>query len=57
MENLLLSTLQNYGLSEKEAKIYLSAVELGPTLASTIARHAGEKRVTTYSILKELTKK
>lgn len=57
MENILLETLQNYGLSEKEAKIYLATLEFWPTLASTIARHAGEKRVTTYSILKELTKK
>ncbi len=57
MENLLLSTLQDYGLSEKEAKIYLATLEFWPTLASTIARHSGEKRVTTYALLKELVKK
>ncbi|MCX6824131.1 MAG: hypothetical protein NT085_03305 [candidate division SR1 bacterium] len=57
MDANLLITLQNYGLSEKEARIYLTAVELGPTVASTIARNSGEKRVTTYTLLKELIKK
>jgi len=38
MDESLLITLQNYGFSEKEAKIYLTALELGSSPASTIAR-------------------
>jgi len=57
MDASLLITLQNYGFSEKEAKVYLTALELGPTLASSIARNVGEKRVSTYTILREMIKK
>lgn len=57
MDANLIVTLENYGLSHKEAKVYLTALELWPTLASTLARNAGEKRVTTYTILKEMIKK
>lgn len=53
----LLSSLQQYGFTEKEAKVYLAALELGNAPWSTIARQAGEKRVTAYAILKEFTKK
>nr|MDD3720589.1 helix-turn-helix domain-containing protein [Candidatus Gracilibacteria bacterium] len=51
---MLNEVLKNYGFSDKEAKIYLSCLELGNAIASSIARKAGENRVTTYSILKEL---
>lgn len=57
MDTSLISTLQNYGLSEKEAKIYLTTLELGPSLASSIARNIWEKRVSTYVILKGMIKK
>ncbi len=57
MDANLLITLQNYWLSEKEAKIYLSCLELGSGPASTIARYTNEKRVTVYSLLKELKNK
>ncbi len=56
MESLLL-TLQQYGLSEKEAKVYLTALQLGSAPGSTIARNAKENRATVYTILKELQKK
>ena len=53
----MIDILQHYGFSEKEAKVYLAGLELGSAPGSTIARHAGEKRVTVYSIIKELIKK
>ncbi|NOZ44979.1 MAG: hypothetical protein GXP45_07735 [bacterium] len=54
---MLLPLLQKYGLSKREAKIYLSCLEFGEDVVSNIAKHAGENRVTTYSILKILSKK
>ncbi len=56
MDANLLITLQNYGLSEKEARIYLTVLELGTSIASTIARRAELNRVTTYTILEDLKK-
>ncbi len=53
----MIETLQKYGFSEKEAKVYLACLQLGSAPGSTIARHTGEKRVTVYSLLIELTKK
>jgi len=54
MDANLLITLQNYGLSEKEARIYLTALELGTSIASTIARRAELNRATTYTLLEDL---
>lgn len=52
----LKNTLQNIGLNEKQAKVYLAALELGRAPASRIAKKAGIKRPTTYVVLKELKK-
>ena len=57
MNSELVSTLQAYGFSDKEAKIYLVALELGSSPASAIARNSGIKRVTAYTILKDLKNK
>jgi sugar-specific transcriptional regulator TrmB len=57
MDTSLLITLQEYGLSEKEAKVYLTILELGTNIASTIARRSEIKRVTVYTILDDLKKK
>lgn len=57
MDASLLITLQNYGFSEKEAKVYLTTLELGSSPASTIARRSEIKRVTVYTILDDLKKK
>ena len=54
MDTNLLSTLQNYWLSEKEARVYLTVLELGISIASTIARRAELNRVTTYTLLEDL---
>jgi len=56
MDAKLLITLQNYGLSEKEARVYLTVLELGTSIASTIARRAELNRVTTYTLLEDLKK-
>jgi len=57
MDEKLIAVLKEYGLSEKEAKIYLVTLELGSAPASTIARRAGIKRVTAYALLQDLKTK
>lgn len=49
--------LTDLGLSSKEAKVYLSLLELGTASAQAIARRAGIVRPTTYVILEALTRK
>ncbi|MCK9379208.1 MAG: MarR family transcriptional regulator [Candidatus Moranbacteria bacterium] len=46
--------LQSIGLEEKEAKIYLAALELGSTNIQDLAEKADIKRSTVYEILKKL---
>lgn len=53
----LISLLIKNNFSEKEAKIYLACLQLKIANVSTISRFAGEKRSTTYSVIKELKKK
>jgi len=50
-------TLQQFGLSEDETKVYLTGLNLGPQPASVIAKHISLKRGHTYNILEELRKK
>lgn len=57
MDKNLITVLQNYWFSEKEAKIYLLILSLWEVQASTISRNIWEKRTTTYSILKGMVKK
>lgn len=47
-------SLQSAGLSEKEAKVYLAALELGSAGAVQIARKSGINRATTYLIAENL---
>jgi len=49
--------LVNLGLSEKEAKVYLAALELGKSPVQPIAQKAGVNRATTYVIIESLSKK
>ncbi len=51
---MLQQKLQEYGLSEKQALIYLKTLELWASPASTIAKHSKINRVSTYDILKSL---
>jgi len=53
---MLISFLQNIGLEETEAKVYLTGLELGNKPASIIAKKAGLKRIRTYNILNRLIK-
>ena len=52
-----LKVLQNLGLSEKEAEVYLALIELGKASVVEISRKAGTKRPTTYLVLDELKNK
>ena len=52
----MLKELQEVGLSEKEARVYLSALELGKTTAEKLAKHAKVNRSTTYVQLDALMK-
>jgi sugar-specific transcriptional regulator TrmB len=54
---MLETELQKIGLSEKEAKVYLAALELGPSPVQKIASKAKVNRATTYVILEGLMKK
>lgn len=54
---MLAKILQNIGLTEKEAKVYLACLELGPQPVSEIAKKARINRVTAYDILEKLLKK
>jgi len=53
----LIQSLKNIGLNEKEAKIYLSLLELSRASAYQIAKNSGLKRPTVYVILEELVNK
>ncbi|MBI5077552.1 helix-turn-helix domain-containing protein [Candidatus Falkowbacteria bacterium] len=49
--------LQKIGLSEKESKVYLAALELGQASVQNIAKLAGVNRATAYSVLASLIEK
>ena len=51
------SVLEQAGLNQKQANVYLAALELGTASVQTIARKAELKRPTTYLILDELQHK
>ncbi len=46
--------LQSFGLTEKEAKIYLANLELGPATVTDIAHHASIQRTTAYTVIQKL---
>lgn len=51
---MLIQLLEKIGLSEKEAKVYLAALELGEDSVQNIGKKAGVNRATTYVILEKL---
>lgn len=55
--DLIQDSLQKIGLTDKEAKVYLSLLKFGEAAVSDVAAEAGIKRPTTYLILDELRKK
>lgn len=48
--------LERFGLSEKEAKVYLAAIELGPSTAADIAKKSKVNRATTYAEIEAMIK-
>lgn len=53
-KNQLLAILEDIGLSENQAKVYLAALSLGPSNVQKIARTAEIKRTTVYSVIESL---
>jgi sugar-specific transcriptional regulator TrmB len=51
---MLIPTLQQLGLSEKQAKIYLACLELGETSIKEIAQKSGIKRTTIYDLIDDM---
>ncbi|MFA6427238.1 MAG: helix-turn-helix domain-containing protein [Candidatus Magasanikbacteria bacterium] len=49
--------LQEFGLSIKEAKVYLACLQLGPAPVQNIAKVASLHRVSTYDVLDDLISK
>lgn len=47
--------LKTLGFTESESKVYLLALELGPSPVQDIARKAGVSRMTTYTAIEVLT--
>ena len=48
--------LKNLGLNDKEIKIYLACLRLGPSPVRKIAQESGVNRGTAYDILRSLIK-
>jgi len=53
----MISQLQKLGLTDKEAKVYLAVLELGPSPVQKIAQRAEVPRATTYLVLDDLQNK
>jgi sugar-specific transcriptional regulator TrmB len=51
------STLKRAGLTQKESKVYLASLELGPASISQIAKRARLKRPTVYLVINDLMKR
>ncbi|HBU06586.1 MAG TPA: hypothetical protein DEB09_00710 [Candidatus Magasanikbacteria bacterium] len=51
---ILANQLQQFGLDNKEAEVYLATLEIGHASVQTIAQKAGIHRVTTYDIIEKL---
>lgn len=53
----LINALQNLGLNEKEAKVYLALLQLGQSTAYVVASRSGIKKPTAYVVLNQLVEK
>lgn len=52
----LLKDLEQFGLDDKKAKVYLAVLELGEAKAFDVAKKANLERPTTYDVLQKLAK-
>ena len=50
----LQEVLEEYGLSDREAKIYLAAINLGTSPIAQLAKKSGMKRPTAYPVIDDL---
>lgn len=58
MNNLAIELeLRKLGLNEKEVRVYLAGLDLGPNSVQNLAKKAGLTRPTTYGIIKKLEEK
>lgn len=57
VSQILERELQKLGLSEKETKVYLASLQLGPQPVQDIARKAGVNRATTYVMIEGLMRR
>jgi len=55
--NIIALELRKLGLTEKEARVYLTGLEFGPTSVQKISLAANLTRPTTYEIIKKLEEK
>ncbi len=53
---MLVKQLEEFGLNDKEAKVYIATLELGQSSAADIAKKSGVHRATTYFTLESLMK-
>lgn len=51
---MIISTLKQIGLEDKQAKIYLACLELGETSIKDIAKKSGVKRTSIYDVIDEM---
>ena len=54
---MFVTTLEQLGLTEKESKIYLTSLRIGPASMQVLARKAGVDRGTAYHVAQTLTGK
>lgn len=54
MSKNLQQILKNFGLSEKEAEVYLACLELGEATVQEIAEKSGVKRTSVYNFLEDM---
>jgi len=54
---LLNQVLTQFGLNDKEARVYLACLELGPSSILEISKKSGVNRASIYYIIEELIKK
>ena len=54
---MFVSTIEQLGLTEKESKVYLTSLRIGPASMQVLARKAGIDRGTAYHVAQTLTEK
>lgn len=54
---MFVSNIERLGLTEKESRIYLTSLRIGPASMQVLARKAGVDRGTAYHIAQTLTEK